>query len=361
MAALGRAQPGGLYEDFKRNHPAVTGCRGNLDYRRKSGVCRLDRSWARAGSRRTCAGGDCRELLVAPPIPAPLNAKHHFLSSNPGAASLAAPIIAHGRNALFSGLFLLVGLNSLAGQVLRSLGEQDVLAAFGNLFGVSAIVWVALAAGISILYDGSKNEPVHRPDIAIAIAMALVVFLPMATASMIALTILSFYAILSASPASPLRRSGIIFLAMAGTLLWGRFILALLSRPLLDLDAAFVAALLGAQREGNMLWFADAPSRLIVAPGCSSMQGMSLAILLWATINQFFKVRFGWKPLLWCLAALAATVGINVLRIGAMLAFPAYHDAIHVGWGFHTAMWATLVAVAGICIYGAKREIFGHG
>jgi hypothetical protein len=43
-----------------------------------------------------------------------------------------------------------------------------------------------------------------------------------------------------------------------------------------------------------MLWYEGFPTRLVVAPGCSSMQGISLSILLWTTVNQLFEIPFGW-------------------------------------------------------------------
>jgi exosortase/archaeosortase family protein len=147
---------------------------------------------------------------------------------------------------------------------------------------------------------------------------------------------------------------------MSGALLWGGLILLLFSRPLLDVDAIFVSGLLGTEHQGNLLWYEGGSTRLVVAPGCSSMQGISLALLFWVTVNQFFEVRFDRRAILCCLAALAATVLINVLRIGSMLVFPQHLDAIHHGWGFHFAMWATLLAVAAICVYGARREIFAR-
>ena len=108
-----------------------------------------------------------------------------------------------------------------------------------------------------------------------------------------------------------------------------------------------------------MIWSADGATRLVVAPGCSSMQGMSLALVFWATVNQSYRVPFGWKAAGYCLAALAATVAINVLRIGAMLRWPEHLQEIHHGWGYHLSMWTTLILVVAICLYGARREIFG--
>ena len=220
------------------------------------------------------------------------------------------------------------------------------------------MVWAALVAGCHILAEEPQCSPVRRSDLWPATLVALVALLPFATASMVSLSVLALYGICTAEPATPLRRSSLVFLAMAGTLIWGRLFLAVFSRPLLDVDTLFVAVLLGSEHQGNTLWYADGATRLVVAPGCSSMQGLSLALLLWVTVNQLFKVHFGWGPVLWCLAALAATVAINVLRIGAMLQFPQHLEAIHDGWGFHLSMWAPLIVVGLICLFGARREIF---
>ncbi len=81
-------------------------------------------------------------------------------------------------------------------------------------------------------------------------------------------------------------------------------------------------------------------------------------MLFWATINQFYRVRFGWTPLFVCLAALAATVAVNVARMAAMLRWPAHFQEIHEGWGYYAANWTTLILVAAICLWGARREIF---
>ena len=276
----------------------------------------------------------------------------------PGPAASARPL---GRHLLFAGLFLLAALNSVAGQAIRSVEEQGWAAASASLFGISAVVWLALVAGSKILADAPDAPPLRRSDSWAAAGVALVALLPMATASMVALTLLSLHAIFTAGAGTPLRRAGIVFLAMAGALLWGRLFLAAFSRPLLDIDAMFVAALIGAEQQGNLLWLASGGARLVVAPGCSSMQGMSLALLFWAVVNQSFSVRFGLGPALWCLAAIAATVAVNVVRIAAMLRFPEHLQAIHIGWGYHLSMWVTLALVAAICLYGARRELFGAG
>lgn len=259
------------------------------------------------------------------------------------------------RAQLLFALFLVTTLNAFVGAAVRALSAQGWLA-IADLFGISAILWTALAAGLKILADDESETRWRRGDGPMAAVILAAAILPSPAASSAALTLLSVWTIATAAPGSAVRRAGILFLAVAGALLWGRLFLALFSRPLLDIDAWFVAHLLGAAHRGNLIWSGGV--RLIVAPTCSSMQGLSLALLFWVTVNQYFRVGFGWRPLLVCCAALAATVAVNVGRMAAMLRWPAHFQDIHQGWGFYAANWATLILVAAICLWGARRDVF---
>ncbi len=262
------------------------------------------------------------------------------------------------RSQLFSGLFLVATLNGFVGVAVREMESVGWAGSALNLFGISAILWVGLAAGLAILAEDERADALRRGDVAVAFLVLLAALLPTAQASSFGLSLIALWAIATSARDTPLRRAGILFLAITAALLWGRLLLAMFSRPLLDIDAIFVSGLIGAGHEGNVLWSDDRATRLVVAPGCSSMQGMSLALVFWATVNQYFRVPVSWRSLAWCLAALAATIAINVLRIGAMLRWPEHLDAIHNGWGFQVSMWVTLVLVVALCLYGARRDVF---
>lgn len=271
-------------------------------------------------------------------------------------AAAAPPKLA--RSGLFYWLLLIAALNAFAGVALRMVPEQGLTYALFQLFGISAILWMALAAALGLLREDKKASAIEGPDRLVTVAVAVAALVPFAPASSAALTLLALWMIVRSPAGSAPRRAGIIALAISVSLLWGRVFLALFSRPLLGADSWLVGQLVGVDAVGNTLAFADGSGGVAVAPGCSSWQGMSLALVFWVTVNQWFKVRFGWKPLGWCLLALAATVGVNVIRIGAMVHFPAHLDDIHHGYGSHLAMWTTLVLVCAICLYGARREIF---
>jgi exosortase/archaeosortase family protein len=271
----------------------------------------------------------------------------------------AARAIPLDRERLFLWLFPIAALNALAGTALASIAVAGWAGAAFNLFGISAILWVALAAGLQLLRAAPEGDPATRRDWVVAGAGLLTIALPSATISSGALTVFALYALATGASASPLRRAAIIFLAVSGTTLWGPLVLALFNHPLLDLDAFFVARVAGVAQEGNLIAFADGSGLMAVAPGCSSLQGISLALVFWATVNQWFQVPIGGRSLAWLGAAVAATVTVNVSRIAALSHFPAHFDSIHAGIGWHVASWTTMMLVAAICVYGARREIFG--
>lgn len=263
-----------------------------------------------------------------------------------------------GRSRLFFWMVILAALNAFAGIAIRIVPERGLTYAIFELFGISAIVWLALIASLALLRQDKDERAPSRLDLAVAAVTVTVALLPVATASAIMLTGLSIHMILTSPAGSSIRKAGLIALAMTATLVWGRLFLALFSGPLLGADAWLVSRLVGADQAGNTLAFLDGSGGLAVAPGCSSWQGMSLALLFWVTVNQWFGVKPSRRSLGWLAAALAATVAINVLRIGAMVRFPGHIAEIHHGYGWHISMWATLIAVAALCIYGARREIF---
>ncbi|MEO6359886.1 MAG: hypothetical protein ABIO43_04830 [Sphingomicrobium sp.] len=249
----------------------------------------------------------------------------------------------------------------MMGPAVRSvLGEGAAYSIF-NLLGISAIVWLALVAGLAMLVN-DDGEPATRSDYAIALPAALMIIIPVANAASVGLTLLAIYAIATGGRNSDLRRAGIVFLSTSGSLIWGRLILALFTRSLLHIDAFFITNLTGAEQIGNRILFIDqSKGGFVVAPGCSSLQGISLAFVFWATVTQWYRVPFTLKSALWCAAAITVTLAINIVRMGLLARFPEHFVAIHTGWGWYLASWSTLAAVVSVIVYGARHEIFDKG
>lgn len=272
-------------------------------------------------------------------------------------ASVAAPSPRLTRSHFFLGLFLVAALNSVAGTMLASIEQDGWLLAISNLFGISAIIWTAIAAAVSLLARADSRAGPSRPDLAIGAAVCVAALFPHSAASKLALSLLALHLIVTTRSGLPQRRGAFIILALSGALLWGRVVLTMFSRPLLDIEAGLVGALLGARHEGNILWHDNDAIRLVVSPGCSAMAGLSIALLFWVTINAYYEVRIGWRAVATCVLALLATLLVNVLRMASMLRYPEQFEALHTGWGAQVAMWTSLILIVGICLFGARREI----
>ena len=261
------------------------------------------------------------------------------------------------RERLFFWLSLVASLNALAGLLIRASIQDGLGHSVFNLFGISAIVYLAIFAALAILLETNVTS-IDFSDKAVAVFVFATAMLPMANASSVALTLLAIYAITTSAHRSPLGRAGVILLSVTMALIWGRLSLALLSRSLLSVDAFFITTFAGAEHIGNKVMFVE-PSygSFVIAPGCSSLQGMSLAFVFWMTVSQWYRLPFGLRSSLYCLGAVLATLGINVARLSTIAHFPEHFDKLHTGVGWVVASWLTFAAIFIIVALGARREI----
>ncbi len=146
--------------------------------------------------------------------------------------------------------------------------------------GISAVVWFALYAVIAIAREESGALPSFRwTDAAVVAMLILASLIPTPLpASFAVLLAGSYFLVLPATPAE--RRIGTILLALTGTLIWGKLLLEVIAPTLLlRLDTQLVGQLSGTPAIGNTIGFVGG-GHFIVAPGCSSLHNMSLALLL---------------------------------------------------------------------------------
>lgn len=276
-------------------------------------------------------------------------------------AGAAATSTALSRGRLYGGLFLLAVLNAASGAAIDAVGDLGVVAALLALFNISAVVWMALAAGLALLWTDPDPAPVRPLDLALAAGVGLAALLPLPTASGVMLTVAGLCAAVTAGRGSRLRRAAIIFVAVSGTLVWGKVLLTLFTRPVLELDSWLMGAVLGVHQEGNVVWREGGAVAAVVSTGCSSIHGVSIALVCWAVVCQYFEVPFDRRAVLTAVAAVLATMAVNMARIGGILVSPEWAHIIHDGWGATASMWITLALVTAICLFGARREVFARG
>ena len=261
------------------------------------------------------------------------------------------------RNQFFAGLYILGCASGLGGNIVRSLSAGDWT---GGIENISAIVWFALIAGISLLF-GENKDVIKRGDRAVGVIFLAFVAAPASEINWIGITGLSFYILLFARNDSMRRRAALILLALSVPMLWSPLLFAFFSKIFLDFDATLVGTLLGTSRSGNIVAFADGSGNMIVLPACSSLHNVSLAFLGWATATQWVEHKSSRWDVVWCLFACASVVAVNVVRITIMGMSQWHYHTFHYGWGATVANAVTLALIVTFTVLGVRRELFSRG
>jgi hypothetical protein len=264
------------------------------------------------------------------------------------------------RDQFFCGLLILAMVNGLEGSVWAFVVTVGWSEALLDLFGVSAVVWIACFAAAGLLYGSKVGEAITIPDAVIGLGILSMTILPFARLSLLALAVLGLY-MLSVAPAqSPRQRGALIALAITGPVLWGPALLELFGTQILQADAILVSSLIGTDRIGNVFSGAiggdGSPTHFAIYPPCSSLHGMSIAILAWITISNTLGSAWSARHLAWGLLTAVSVLVVNVSRMGLIGLFPAYYSTIHGSPGSEIAAWLSLTLVLVISLLGVGRE-----
>ena len=121
-----------------------------------------------------------------------------------------------------------------------------------------------------------------------------------------------------------------------------------------------VAWLLGTERAGNMVEFADHSGTLVIFEACSSLANVSLAILCWVTISQLVQRKAKPVDMFWCLLACCSVVAINVARVSLMGLSGHHYAAVHSAAGNAVATGVTLGLTVAICLWGVRADVLAR-
>jgi len=260
------------------------------------------------------------------------------------------------RNELFAGLCVIGFANGILIRIVEGLRGRDWVDVLFNTFDISIILWAALIAGAAFLFQ-APGAPVTRRD-AMAVGLAAAAFLvPLAPLSWMAITGIAVYAALTSPQGSLARRGGWILAAMTIPMFWSRIVFALFSNSILEFDAALVGWVVGTERAGNAIAFTDGSGYLWIAPSCSSLANISLAILCSVLFAQLTQAGQSLRQATWAALACLAVLTINVVRLSLIGMYSQYFDLLHGPIGATVANWTTLLAVVGICSLGSRPRV----
>lgn len=259
--------------------------------------------------------------------------------------------------------FLLGIANTGFQSVFADAQANGLIVSLANLFGISALVWAGLPAIVSTVLEG--KEQVRTPsylEIALFVLVLLACFVPLRAAAAGATSLLAIFAIATSPWRSPLSRAAFIALACVAALYWGRVLLAMSGTALLDLDVLLAGTFSGLEAQGNMLLYAStdpefAGDGFLVAAGCSSLHGISLALLTFVLTTQFYNLPFSPQTMFWGLVGVLSTIAINIARLSAMGYYPEHFEWIHVGTGAAIAGIVSLALVLAANLGGNWRAI----
>src|SRR5262249_9405827 len=259
-----------------------------------------------------------------------------------------------------AGLYILGCANGLLGRMIYAAGLEGWT---GAVVGVdaNAIVLFACFAGISVMLSADKDE-LRFADLAVGGAFLFLVALPIFPLSWVSVTVLSLYILVFADPGSgsARRRGALIMLALTVPMLWSRLFFQFFAKPILDIDAIFVASTLGTNRIGNMVGFADGSGYMIISPACTSFANISYAFLCWASVTQWAKHPWSWIDLVWLCSAGVSVVAVNVLRIVLTGQSQWHYEVIHNQYGEMVGGTIILALTVGFSVLGARRELFAR-
>jgi hypothetical protein len=274
----------------------------------------------------------------------------------PRRALLAALQHALARNELFAGLYVVACANGLLGRSIYTLNLEGWYGALTG-FEINVLVLAACFAGVYLIATGSRDG-IRTLDLVVALAFLGLVTLPIYALSWVAVTGLSFYILLFANDGAERRRGALILLALAVPMLWSRLVFQFFARPLLELDAAMSAWLLGTERTGNMVRFADNSGYMVITPACASWANITFAFLCWVVVSQWVNHRWRSIDFLWLFLACASVVAINVTRIALTGLSQENFHLIHNQNGEMILGTIFLCLIIGFSLIGARREVF---
>ncbi|WP_431267185.1 hypothetical protein [Dankookia sp. P2] len=275
----------------------------------------------------------------------------------------AAAAAGLSRGELFAGLCILGFANGVMSRVQGAILQDGATMAIAGTFNTSVVVWIAFVACPLMLLRGPR-EAFLRADLFLAAGVLAAIMLPVAHLSWLGLTALALYMLADPfgppgmRPESPMRRGAWILLATTGAMFWGRVLLFSASGPVLDTDARMVGWLTGMETIGNTVRFAGGDGHVWIAPFCSSLSNISLAILCWVLFAQHRGVAWSPASVGWCLLACLSVVAVNVTRISLMVLHPAQFDFIHGPVGSAVAGALSVVLMLGICMWGTRHARF---
>ena len=183
--------------------------------------------------------------------------------------------------------------------------------------------------------------------------------LPIGPLSWLAVTALGLYILLTDNSDFS-RRGATILLATTVPMLWSCLLFQFFAGLILEVDASLVGWILGTNRTGTIVEFADRSGQLVILPSCSSLANVSFAFLCWITLSKLVRHKKSGYDFMWCLLACISVIAVNVTRISIEGLSQWHYSTFHSPWGDLLFNTIILSLIVGFCCLGVRRELFSR-
>ena len=261
------------------------------------------------------------------------------------------------RDEFFAALYIFGCVSGFAGRMIQEAAPSGIWS--GTILHISTIPLLAAVAGISLLLR-EKDERIQPADLAVAVVFLFFAVFSIGALNWVAVTGLSLYILIFSKGDSPRKKGAVVLLALTASMLWSRVLFAALAHPILQVDASLVSWILGTERTGTLVDFADGSGKLVVLPACSSIANLSLGFLCWVSVTQSMKERLSAEDYVWCFLSCASVVAINVARISVMGLSHRYYHLVHGYWGDLISNMIMIGVLVAFAMVGVRRELFAR-
>ncbi len=260
------------------------------------------------------------------------------------------------RPQLYAIAILALIANAVAATVGATLAALSPGAALVDGLGLSWAFWLSSALCVRLALV-SQAQRADRADWLVAGACVLVAAAPVGPLSAVAATVLGLWLMASPRFPAPLRASGMVLVAIAVHLLWGRLMMLFFAAPIAAVDARLVGLLTHTAVEGNTVRFLETGHRLAILQACTSVQNASIALMMMIAIIRTFRPTPRASEWLYVGGAFLLVVAINEVRLSLMARSIAMFELIHGPVGATVInLIITCVGLAGAAL-AVRREI----
>jgi hypothetical protein len=268
--------------------------------------------------------------------------------------------VALTRRGAFAWVAVILLANEIFGVIDRA-STNSVTAFVEDLCEAGIFQLLAWYAVLRLLAESENDQPASKRDIAVAVALGLLVLIPIERMIWLAVTALSVYLLTCRSGDAKLRSAATVLGALAVQSFWGNVLFHLIAYDLLRAETAVLGILLSATHEGitwqDNIIRSSSSFGIVMYTGCSSFFNVMLALLCWTTLTKLQRPFWRGSDFVIGAALAAMVVVLNFARLYMVALDLDHYHYWHDGVGAQIFSVVMTLAILVGSLWGAHRLV----